>query len=151
MPCLEKLKNVMKNLKSGQLDFIPVTSHMWIGAWTVLIGCISFIGYFMLIDVKGLERKHFWPLLSCCPYSCLEELTKITNTLGRLAVFQQISAGLLSFYKSKCYDWDNMSGPSVRWLSYYWPFQFTAVIVIVFLIVIYFTFQRSMIGNRTFR
>lgn len=89
IPCLEKLKCVMKNLKSGQLDFIPVISHMWIGAWTVLIGCINFIGYLMLIDVKGLERKHFWPLLSCCPYSCLEELMKIMNTIVRLAVFQQ--------------------------------------------------------------
>jgi len=89
MPCLEKLKNVMKNLKSGQLDFIPAISQMWIGAWTVLIGCISFIGYLMLIAVKGLERKHFWPLLSCCPYSCLEELIKITNTPLRLAAFQQ--------------------------------------------------------------
>jgi len=89
MPCLEKLKNVMKNLKSGQLDFIPIISQMWIGAWTVLIGCINFIGYLMLIAVKGLERKHFRPLLSCCPYSCLEELTKILDTLVRLAVFQQ--------------------------------------------------------------
>jgi len=44
MACLEKLKNVMKNLKSGQLDFMPVICQMWIGAWTVLIGCISFIG-----------------------------------------------------------------------------------------------------------
>jgi hypothetical protein len=63
----------------------------------------------------------------------------------------EISAGLLLFYKSKCYDRAIMSGPTVRWLSYYWPCQFTAAIVIVIVIVIYFTFQRSMIGNRTFR
>jgi ABC-type phosphate transport system auxiliary subunit len=62
MLCLEKLKNDMKNLKSVQLDFIPVISQMWIGAWTVLLDCINFIDYLMLIDVKGLERKHFWPL-----------------------------------------------------------------------------------------
>jgi transposase-like protein len=44
MPCLEKLKNVMKNLESRWLDFMPVICQMWIGAWTVLISCISFIG-----------------------------------------------------------------------------------------------------------
>jgi hypothetical protein len=55
----------------------------------MFIGCINCSGYLMLIDVKGLGRKHFWPLSSCCPYSCLEELTKIMNTLVKLAFYQQ--------------------------------------------------------------
>jgi hypothetical protein len=62
---------------------------MWIGGWIVFNVCINCSGYLMLLDVKGLGRKHSWCLSSCCPYSCPEDLKKTTKTFIGIAVFQQ--------------------------------------------------------------
>jgi len=54
-----------------------------------------------LVDVKGLERKHFWPLLGCCPGGADENHEYLSQASSFPA---EISAELLPFYKSKCYD-----------------------------------------------
>jgi len=103
MPSLEKLKNVMKNLKSGQPDtsFLPAVDRCmdcvdWLHQlhWLFNVDCCerirkeAFLASFKLLSLQlpgGANENHKY--------------------LSQASSFPaEISAGLPPCYKSKCYD-----------------------------------------------